>query len=313
MQTTDTNPTAVEGPSTPTTIDASASTPDAEHEPVQHAASEPHPPASRPPRRRITIVAAVTLGLCASGALALTTPMDPLGWCFALATLGVMLRWVGARRTGLALLIVAPLLLFVAASPYVAGALFESLESRYPPIPVADTLHADVIVVLGGGVSAAYPPRLHPDLGSASDRLAHAARLYHAGKAPRLILCDSTSSPMAELLGEWGVPNSAMVLETGSMNTHENAAFIADMIRSQRIEGVLLVTSALHMRRALATFRAAGIDATPVPTDFEYVHAPNRRTFLSGVVPSAGALQSTQRALHEYGGYLYYQLRGWIK
>ena len=70
------------------------------------------------------------------------------------------------------------------------------------------------------------------------------------------------------------------------------------------------MTSALHMYRALATFRSAGVRAIPSATDFEGV-GEGRQTVLDWL-PNAAALERTTRALKEYLGILAYALRGWI-
>src|SRR5271169_1311867 len=47
----------------------------------------------------------------------------------------------------------------------------------------------EAIVVLGGGIGPAVPPlRPDPELYDSSDRVWHAARLYHRGLAPRIIV-----------------------------------------------------------------------------------------------------------------------------
>jgi uncharacterized SAM-binding protein YcdF (DUF218 family) len=70
------------------------------------------------------------------------------------------------------------------------------------------------------------------------------------------------------------------------------------------------VTSALHMRRALATFRSAGIEAVPVTADIETVDTGDRS--LLRWMPSAEALEGSTRAIKEYAGFLVYRWRGWI-
>jgi uncharacterized SAM-binding protein YcdF (DUF218 family) len=71
-----------------------------------------------------------------------------------------------------------------------------------------------------------------------------------------------------------GVPPDAVQVEDHSRSTYENARQTAQLLEQQKLQQVLLVTSALHLPRALATFRAAGIDALPAPTDFEVMPQP---------------------------------------
>jgi uncharacterized SAM-binding protein YcdF (DUF218 family) len=211
------------------------------------------------------------------------------------------------------------------STPLFADWLRLSLEARYPPVAVDAMPAADIIVVLGGGVDAPFPPRLQPDLGAAADRVWHGARLYHAGKAPRVVVSGgmvpwkaggdmSEATSMQQFLRALGVPADAIQSEPGSATTRENALETARLLAAGAGEGavpvnVILVTSALHMRRALASFRAVGIDAVPAATDHEVVK-DGPLTPLD-LLPSAGALEASSRALKEYLGLWVYRRRGW--
>jgi uncharacterized SAM-binding protein YcdF (DUF218 family) len=70
------------------------------------------------------------------------------------------------------------------------------------------------------------------------------------------------------------------------------------------------VTSAMHMPRALATFRSAGVEATPAATDFEATRS--RASGLYNWIANPAALAVTARALEEFAGWLVYRQRGWI-
>ena len=71
----------------------------------------------------------------------------------------------------------------------------------------------------------------------------------------------------------------------------------------------LLVTSGVHMPRAVAAFRKAGLDVTPAATD---VHAGHPRfTSLLDLLPDAGALARTTLAIKEIIGLCVYRYRGW--
>ncbi len=200
-----------------------------------------------------------------------------------------------------------------------------SLEARYPPVALDAVPTADIIVVLGGGVDAPFPPRLQPDLGAAADRVWHGARLYHAGKAPTVLVSGgmvpwkaagglSEATSMQQFLRALGVPADAIQSEPGSATTRENALETARLLADGAADGappasVILVTSALHMRRAMESFRAVGIDAVPVATDHEVVD-DGPLTPLD-LLPSAHALEASSRALKEYLGLWVYRRRGW--
>ena len=114
---------------------------------------------------------------------------------------------------------------------------------------------------------------------------------------------------MRTLLTDWGVPSDSILSEANSANTYQNATNTAALMKKHGFDRVLLVTSALHMRRALATFRSTGVTAIPVATDYQVVETT--RTLLD-FAPSAEALNGSTAAVHEYVGHLVYVWRGWI-
>ena len=225
------------------------------------------------------------------------------------------------KKLGVTLLFLTVALLWVSSTSAFSSYLIASLERQYLPIPVSKSPKADAIVILGGGVGAAEPPRIEVDLTDASDRILHAARLYKAGKAPLIIATGGanawlgTKTPeaftMDKLLREWGIPENAIVTEQKSLNTYQNAINTKGLLNQKKLKTVLLVTSASHMPRALATFRSVGINAIPSPTDYKIVD--QRKSILLSLLPDIGALGGTTLALKEYLGLLVYRWRGWIR
>ena len=248
----------------------------------------------------------------------LTQLAYPLSLSCILILLASVLLWRGRRRPAGLCLLFSLLVLWLPSLPAVSDHLRASLERRYPPVPIEDVPKADVIVVLGGAVEAVIPPRLGIDLGAAADRVLYAAQLYGAGKVELIIACgghlpwmreSSAEAPaMAELLRAWGVPDEAILLEMESRNTYENALHSKRLLQTNGLKQVLLVTSALHMPRALALFRASGIDAVPAPTDFEVVDRGDRT--LMSWLPDAAALEGSTRAIKEYLGLGVYWIQG---
>jgi uncharacterized SAM-binding protein YcdF (DUF218 family) len=116
---------------------------------------------------------------------------------------------------------------------------------------------------------------------------------------------------ISRLLQEWGVPAHAIILKPGSLNTYRNALSTKRLSDKRGLKSILLVTSAMHMLRALATFRSAGINAIPSPTDNGVV---DREEFtVIDFLPDAGALANTTQAIKEHMGLVVYRWRGWIK
>src|SRR5690606_15677939 len=133
---------------------------------------------------------------------------------------------------------------------------------------------AQAIVVLGGSTANGRQNWFEPyDSDTASARVDTAALLYKARRAPLIILSGaalegstSEAQMMANALKQEGIPDTAMVLENRSFTTHENALYTSQKLKERHIGQVLLVTSALHMPRAMAVFRKQGIDAVASPS-----------------------------------------------
>ena len=107
-------------------------------------------------------------------------------------------------------------------------------------------VQADAIVLLGGG---------------SGERPTHAAELFRAGVAPRIIVSGAGDTPGNRLLlMNRGVPSSAIQLEPDSKTTKENAQFTIPLLRAAGATRVVLVTSWYHSRRALKCFRHYGPD-----------------------------------------------------
>lgn len=227
-------------------------------------------------------------------------------------------RTVAARRC----LAVAIALLWLPSTPVLSYHVTRPLEMRYPPVRAEDAASAGAIVLLGGAIAPPRPPLEWMDLNHSADRIVHAARLWRAGKAPIVVASGgglptsghpvTPADAMAELLVEWGVPRDAIVLERDSKDTYENALFSKRLLDERGIRRVLVVTSAQHMPRSLAVFRALGFDAIPAGSDYSGGGALDWTNPIAWI-PDAGALRATASGLKEYLGILVYWARGRLR
>jgi uncharacterized SAM-binding protein YcdF (DUF218 family) len=112
---------------------------------------------------------------------------------------------------------------------------------------------------------------------------------------------------MFDELVRLGVPASRIQIESKSLNTHDHAVFVTPMLRERKIDRLVLVTSEIHMRRAVGTFRATGWEpvAAVAPNS-----SGNRRRWRDYWAPGSGLGTSAQLA-HELLGVSYYIVRGW--
>ena len=110
------------------------------------------------------------------------------------------------------------------------------------------------IVVLGCPASPALMRRVECGI-----------RLYREGAAPLLLLSGGGSGPISEaeimrqIALSRGVPERALLVETRSDNTIENAREAARLLRPHGVEEVLLVSDRSHLPRAALLFHLAGL------------------------------------------------------
>lgn len=250
----------------------------------------------------------------------------PLSWCVAIvAALAILLFLpISPRRLQLlrGLAVMALLLLFSLGNMYVANILVGLLEAQYPPYDLASGKTFDIIVVLGGGVAGKGTLRPTDELSSSgTKRTVCGVELFSRAVAPRILFSGygwdfsgdepSEGTIMKAFAVRLGVPVDAILVEDRSRNTYENA------IESKRIVGnasVLLVTSAIHIPRALHLFRRQGLDATPFPCG--YLATNQAGDAWDGdpfdLIPDIDALWKSTAAITEFVGILTYRVRGLI-
>ena len=186
-------------------------------------------------------------------------------------------------------------------------------KSDVPPGRVA-------IVVLGSGSYTAVDwskNRIAVPDPIGLGRTLEAARIYSLLGADWVVSsggppeADSSDYPAAEAMRDTllrlGVPPTRLVLKGESRDTHEEALAVAHLLPTLRVDRVVLVTSPVHMRRAVATFRAAGVQVIPAPAREDTGRPGWRMRFL----PSERGLYESSLVAHEMLGYVYYRFRGW--
>ena len=115
------------------------------------------------------------------------------------------------------------------------------------------------------------------------------------------------STLMASIAQDLGVPAGAIRTETASTTTWENATGVRGL-QPALPSRIWLVTSAIHMPRALLAFHAAGFDACAYPADFRYTPPDSP----ADALPSGGAIGNADAVLHELVGEIVYRLRAML-
>jgi len=155
---------------------------------------------------------------------------------------------------------------------------------------------ADAAVVLGAAV---WTREVSPVF---RERINHAINLYQKGQVRKLIFTGGQGNPgeptessaARQYALESGVPASDILIEEKSHNTYENILNAKQLADTHGIKRVLIVSDPLHMKRAMAMARDAGLVADPSPT-------PSTR--YQGLISQLGLLA------HETYYYIGYLLR----
>lgn len=249
----------------------------------------------------------------------------PLGLSCLLLLVALWFCYRRSRWTFIPVLL-AFIVLMTAGNVRVSNSLITSLERQYLPSENLPT--AEAIVVLGGATRNNESPRIMPDMSDRGDRLLYAVKLYQDGAAPLILLTggriqwfggeSSEAESMATIMEVMGVPRDAILLESRSLNTYENAVYTKEILERRNINRILLVTSAVHMPRSLAIFQKQGVDAIPAPTDFlvsdrNFIASSlSKESRILSLFPDTESLDRTTQVIKEYIGTFIYRLRGWL-
>lgn len=184
------------------------------------------------------------------------------------------------------------------------------LERPYLATQAVESLPlADAIVVLGGGIGKCEK-MAYPDMFEGADRLWHAARLWKAGKAPRVVVSGSNDLQAAvPLLLDFGVPREAIVVDDKSRNTYENSRFTEKLLQTSQTsptsQTCLLVTSAWHMPRACGNFSKTSLRVVPAACDFSANNAYHgARYWWDWIAPTAESMARSNYLAKEWLGRL---------
>ena len=242
----------------------------------------------------------------------------PLGTVLVCWIVGLILWLFKPRsRLGPVLLTLGGLWLLIMSMPFTGYFMLRSLEIDAGPYADPQALarkDTRFVVVLGGDVRSGALTVSDRIACSSLVRVMEGIRLWRGIPGSKLILSGgrisrdvmSSAEAMASLARELGVPTEAIVLESQSRDTREEARLLKPILGQQPFA---LVTSASHMMRSLMGFRKEGLEPIPAPADFE---AKEFRMSYASFLPSSRSLEMSRKAIHEYLGMLAILLQKWV-
>ncbi len=241
-----------------------------------------------------------------------------LGLTLALA---LMLAGERTRRWGVGCLAGLAMVYWLLALPITASTLERFLSTGLAPVAEAEGQRGETaILVFGGGTDTFRAEGLGLSVpGEATAlRALEGARMYRL-LSPAIVISsggpggeagkgEPESKVIRRVLEEMGVPADQILEESSSSSTREEAVVLAAMLADGDMARVVVVTSPTHMRRALGSMAAVGVDAIGSPSR---EHSESRRA-ASPILPSERALGDSRQALREVMALVYYAARGWL-
>lgn len=179
---------------------------------------------------------------------------------------------------------------------------------------------------IGIVLTGAVIPRLEPNdrvyFQRGADRVIHTVQLYKLGLIEKILVSGGSgrlidiqereADAFKEAMVLMGVPDSVIVVEDETRNTHESAAKVKEMLQNRGYVSpdCLLITSAFHMRRSLACYRKVGLPLDSFSTDF-YAH-PRAWYPDSFLIPKVEAIVIWHKLAREWVGFLAYWIAGYV-
>lgn len=238
--------------------------------------------------------------------------LQPSNLALLALTLGLLLLlrrqragtlWVGLALLAMLLPSVLPLTAWLAAP----------LEGRFA---VPSPERVDGVVVLGGAVSPGLTAaRGQPALTDGGERMTEFVALARRYPEAELLFTGGSSAVLGGTITEAAVArrlfaslglDDRVVYEDAARDTAENARFAYRLAAPEPGERWLLVTSALHLPRAVLSFEAVGWEVTPYPVDY-LTDGAARLRFAPNVVAN---LNDLDRVVGEYWSLIAFRLLG---
>lgn len=248
-------------------------------------------------------------------------PASPLTIFLILATGVVVLYARPASRLARWFFTAALVGFWLLTTPVGAGLLAAGLSHGLTQIQTAEQAGgADAVVVLSAGaitvragghvVGTLTRPALLRVLEAARvSKLIDARLVVASGGTSRPDLLLPESRMLRDALIDAGVPPERIVEESVSRTTREQAEQVPPVLRAHGIRRFVLVTSPVHMRRAIALFRSAGLDPVPSVSLMRSEHQKAPPLLL----PSQDALDLSNAAVYDYAAWVYYWWNGWVR
>ncbi|MCH2158200.1 MAG: YdcF family protein [Oleiphilaceae bacterium] len=226
----------------------------------------------------------------------------PVSVVLSLGLLALLCSWKGKHSWAKSLMCLALVALYLCSIKPIAHLISQPLEYRYSPFDGQDVPY---VVVLGGGhTTDMRVASLHQLNRTSLARLLTGVEIVKLQPKATLLVSGyagfdtqshaQVAANTAQLLG---VDADRILLQANAKDTYEEALAWRNIIGMQPFA---LVTSAMHMPRAMALFESLGMRPIAAPANIEA--KGDRPLVLRDWIPTANNLAIVQAAWHEYLG-----------
>jgi uncharacterized SAM-binding protein YcdF (DUF218 family) len=241
--------------------------------------------------------------------------ISPFIWAFILLFFALFTKKPSRKRN---YLIISSLILLLFSNQF----LFNEVEKKWetPAVKIENVDKYDYAILLGG-FSSYDTATSKVNFTEAADRFCQTLQLYQQKKIKKIFISGGSGQLLHQDLTEadkiktflisLNVPESDILIEATSRNTHENATNTAKYLKKHDPAArCLLVTSAMHMPRALGCFKKAGLNVTAYPTNF--LAESRKFDFDILVFPKPYILSRWDSLIKEWVGYFTYKILGYL-
>jgi uncharacterized SAM-binding protein YcdF (DUF218 family) len=243
--------------------------------------------------------------------------ISPIVWIFGLIVAAILVNdWKKSRR----LLVICLFVLFIFSNEFLLNEAMRLWEIQVTKTSDIKQTY-DCGIVLGGGMVTYDDDYDRIAFHQNTDRIMQAVYLYKIGKIKTMLISSGSGSLVyrdmleASLLKKYfvsiGIPDSVILVDSLSDNTRQNAVNSAPILKKRFPHGkFLMITSAFHMRRAIACFRHEGIIADKYSTN---KYGGKRRYYFDRMfIPNLNSLLLWDKLIHEIFGYCIYGVFGYL-
>jgi len=248
--------------------------------------------------------------------------INPVALAWLLLFVAALFSWFKKKRGLAVAFLVMWAVIWVFGTLHIGSKLLGDLEKPYRGLTWEEIPEADAIVVLGGGWAPSSNDLIGFNASFAADRFLTGLELFRKGKSKLILIGGGAaeiedgkpgdSIHMADWMKSFSLDGAEAIALPACHNTREEALRVKEVIEKRGGGKILLVTSAWHMRRSAAVFKGVGLDIFPVPCDFEMSSLAESASKKPNLVPGLEQLVFLNLYLHEWVGWHFYKMKGWI-